>query len=58
MATFSVDNGLNVYCNNILIASNVNYKTPINHGFNVDEWELYPEFSEDIGLTGLLSVDL
>lgn len=57
MVTFSVTNGYKIYCDGVLIGSSTNV-TPINFGFNSGEWELFPDFVGEMGLSGLLSVDL
>ncbi|WP_353172407.1 hypothetical protein [Acinetobacter rudis] len=57
MVTFSTDLGFKVYCDNELIKES-NYKIAANFGINIGEWEIYPDFAGDIGLTGLLNVDL
>lgn len=57
MVTFSVTDGYKVYCDGILIGRSTNV-TPINFGFNPGEWELFPDFVGEMGLSGLLSVDL
>ena len=57
MVTFSVGMGYRVYCNGDLIAQSSNIEL-MNYGFEAGKWELFPDFAGDIGMSGLLSVDL
>lgn len=57
VVTFSIENGYRVYCNGALIGSSAN-KDPINFGYKGGEWEIYPDFAGDVGLSGLIAADM
>ncbi|WP_423277693.1 hypothetical protein [Enterovirga sp. CN4-39] len=58
MYTFSTRDGLRIYENGNLVATDASDKTPLTSGYTAGQWRLFTNARGLIGMTGHLNIDL
>lgn len=56
--TFSVREGLKIFWNGELVAENPDDRRPLNYGYKAGEWEMFRSMRGQIGMAGVVDVDL
>ncbi|MGP9500266.1 hypothetical protein [Halomonas sp. AOP43-D1-4] len=58
MFTFSVREGLKIFWNGEQVAANPDDRRPLTYGYNAGEWEMFRTARGQLGMAGVIDVDL